>query len=564
MVNSAGNVVRTGIAPDATHRRYPAGSREGEAVPLAGDRHPPLGAQLEPATRGWLERRLQQPLGDVRLRFDSAAANGARAVAFTVGEQVVIAPQHYRPGTFAGDSLLAHEMAHVIQQRGPASSSDDRMLERDADRATVSAVMDSPRRFLPRLRSALSLRRCEGCTDAESKALEQLRNESDPARLAQQLGGATDDQLRRLAQAVPRDTVQGEAVAWEQAVRATNFRRVSALRASTRGGFAKAYAPKILEIIESNRATIRIVGDQALRDYAHDHVTRLLALDSGFRLIVDLLATGQVVTITRAAAGTGHETTIASPEGRLRTQVTDENDPRYGAALSVSEQTRGAGAGSTIALDIATSGNQVTIGGTPDRPAAITADPTAGFGHELIHALHSARGENIGSGLPPILTGVRDPVTGQPQSPEELRTMTGQTRFVPLAVPEPGEATSFPSEFNVPSGDVTENDLRRDLGLPPRASHFGATDKIRIRRDQAATLDAIVSRYRIGSGPLPAEAVGTVRRLLGETGYTDAMMASAPPTSPLWVPHPQHVLMVIRFVERRPQLADRMEALTVQ
>jgi hypothetical protein len=32
----------------------------------------------------------------------------------------------------------------------------------------------------------------------------------------------------------------------------------------------------------------------------------------------------------------------------------------------------------------------------------------------------------------------------------------------------------------------------------------------------------------------------------------------------LWVPHPQHVLMVIRFVERRPQLADRMEALTVQ
>jgi hypothetical protein len=45
---------------------------------------------------------------------DVAAAHGARAI--TDGRDVMFAPGRYAPGTPQGDSLLAHELAHVVQQ----------------------------------------------------------------------------------------------------------------------------------------------------------------------------------------------------------------------------------------------------------------------------------------------------------------------------------------------------------------------------------------------------------------------------------------------------------------
>ncbi|MDQ4048465.1 MAG: DUF4157 domain-containing protein, partial [Actinomycetota bacterium] len=38
--------------------------------------------------------------------------------AFTVGSDVFFAAGEYRPGTPAGDELIAHELTHVVQQRG--------------------------------------------------------------------------------------------------------------------------------------------------------------------------------------------------------------------------------------------------------------------------------------------------------------------------------------------------------------------------------------------------------------------------------------------------------------
>ena len=79
---------------------------------------------------GWTEATVSlgyfQP-ERVRLHDDPAAARltrslGARALA--VGEHVAFGPNEYEPGTPVGDALIAHELAHVVQQGaagGPAA-----------------------------------------------------------------------------------------------------------------------------------------------------------------------------------------------------------------------------------------------------------------------------------------------------------------------------------------------------------------------------------------------------------------------------------------------------------
>ena len=57
--------------------------------------------------------------GEVRVHTGARAADSARAVgalAYTVGSDIVFAPGRHAPGTPEGRQLLAHELAHVVQQ----------------------------------------------------------------------------------------------------------------------------------------------------------------------------------------------------------------------------------------------------------------------------------------------------------------------------------------------------------------------------------------------------------------------------------------------------------------
>ena len=83
------------------------------------------GQPVEPIARGRLEKQLGHDFSRVRVHYESAAADSARrlhANAFTVGEHVVFASGRYQPHTTSGRRLLAHELAHVVQQRRGASS----------------------------------------------------------------------------------------------------------------------------------------------------------------------------------------------------------------------------------------------------------------------------------------------------------------------------------------------------------------------------------------------------------------------------------------------------------
>ena len=78
------------------------------------------GQPLSPTVREFMEPRFGHDFGNVRVHATSRAAEMAamaNARAFTVGRNVVFAPGEYVPdGSPAGRRLLAHELAHVIQQ----------------------------------------------------------------------------------------------------------------------------------------------------------------------------------------------------------------------------------------------------------------------------------------------------------------------------------------------------------------------------------------------------------------------------------------------------------------
>jgi len=83
------------------------------------------GHTLDSDARERLAPRVGDPLTDVRVHTDPTADALARSVsarAFTTGTDVYFAAGEYRPGTSDGDSLLAHELTHVTQQRGAPTS----------------------------------------------------------------------------------------------------------------------------------------------------------------------------------------------------------------------------------------------------------------------------------------------------------------------------------------------------------------------------------------------------------------------------------------------------------
>src|SRR4051794_7696429 len=78
------------------------------------------GQLLDADTRAYFEPRYGHDFSHVRVHADAQAGETARAMdaaAYTVGSQIAFAQGRYQPGTVAGRRLLAHELAHVAQQR---------------------------------------------------------------------------------------------------------------------------------------------------------------------------------------------------------------------------------------------------------------------------------------------------------------------------------------------------------------------------------------------------------------------------------------------------------------
>jgi hypothetical protein len=90
----------------------PAGASVDEAISSPG-------RPIEPAARRTMEARFGYDFSRVRVHDDvraAATARGIDAAAFTVGEDIAFGTSRYDPSTSDGRRLLAHELAHVVQQ----------------------------------------------------------------------------------------------------------------------------------------------------------------------------------------------------------------------------------------------------------------------------------------------------------------------------------------------------------------------------------------------------------------------------------------------------------------
>ena len=128
------------------------------------------GSRLDTPTRAYFEPLYGHDFGRVQVHADSRAAASARdvnALAYTVGDHVVFGSGRFSPHTEAGRGLLAHELAHTIQQEG-APANIQRLslgqrgdaMEQEADRAAAQALRGAETRV--RLRAGE--RRVQGFT----------------------------------------------------------------------------------------------------------------------------------------------------------------------------------------------------------------------------------------------------------------------------------------------------------------------------------------------------------------------------------------------------------------
>lgn len=155
-------------------RRKETSSSEVQGVPSIV--HNVLGSPgqpLETSARTFFDTRFGHDFSGVRIHADSEAAESARAVnalAYTVGQQVVFGAGQFRPESNSGKQLLAHELAHVVQQQNSnaaalntfAIGNANDPAEREADLAAARVMSGSEKPAQPVASSAPVLRRACG------------------------------------------------------------------------------------------------------------------------------------------------------------------------------------------------------------------------------------------------------------------------------------------------------------------------------------------------------------------------------------------------------------------
>lgn len=122
---------------------------------------------LDAGTRSRMESSFGENFGDVRVHTGKPAGEVAGelgALAFTRGRDIYFKEGEYNPSTREGQELLAHELTHVVQQRGGTSARGASVgpagdtFEQEADEV-AAAVMRGERAHVERRSAASDVRR---------------------------------------------------------------------------------------------------------------------------------------------------------------------------------------------------------------------------------------------------------------------------------------------------------------------------------------------------------------------------------------------------------------------
>jgi hypothetical protein len=186
-------------------QRSPERQADGSsAPPVVGDVLRSPGRPLDQETRTFMESRFGHDLSHVRVHTGGRAADSARALdarAYTAGRDVVFGPGQYDASSRGGRGLIAHELAHVLQQgRGVRFKI---QLSRLRDFSNTTRADQDPSRL----------------TDAQIEATNEFKAYMDPGLVWQQTEHMTRAEALLACRLLLRAIRAGESVDWEHGAR---------------------------------------------------------------------------------------------------------------------------------------------------------------------------------------------------------------------------------------------------------------------------------------------------------------------------------------------------------
>ena len=128
-----------------THTSTGHAARPSDLPPIVQEAIRSPGQPLDAQTRAFMQLRFGNEFAHVRVHTGDKAAASASSVgasAYTLGSDIVFASGKYAPQTTSGRRLIAHEIAHVVQQGGPEAprTANEALLENDANQAASNAM----------------------------------------------------------------------------------------------------------------------------------------------------------------------------------------------------------------------------------------------------------------------------------------------------------------------------------------------------------------------------------------------------------------------------------------
>lgn len=372
------------------------------------------GRPLDDETRMSMESRFGRSFADVRVHTDTHAAESAReisAAAYTSGTHIVFGAGRFAPQTPTGRRLLAHELAHVVQQRsgtappsgiGPADDAHERAADRAADAVVAQGPAFVPPPVLaPAVEAVVRRKREEGETPAEEEARRlivedsaspapgQMRRKEFVAELDAVICETSRQEMGRLGRSSDGCPLLDQ---WRPRIRKMDARQleVSMRRwvdgdstVRTAGDYIPAVATRLARSIRIWGATGQVVGvPPDLMDLLGGGKIRVGvgslirgAVGSLFRKARDGASAPAGGVVLDAGAGRPLEIGVASRMGRA-----------FGRDFSDVRIHTGADAGAAAAQVNArafTIGNDIAFAGGEYAPGTIVGD--ALLAHELAH-----------------------------------------------------------------------------------------------------------------------------------------------------------------------------------
>ena len=132
------------------------GESVNEVPPIVHEVLRSSGQPLDANTRSFFEPRFAHDFSRIRVHTDVKAAESAqavRALAYTVGSNIVFGAGRYQPGIAVGMNLLAHELAHTVQRHYATNVSasgeislgaSESLHEREAESAAKNLGLNTP------------------------------------------------------------------------------------------------------------------------------------------------------------------------------------------------------------------------------------------------------------------------------------------------------------------------------------------------------------------------------------------------------------------------------------